>query len=82
MNFINNNYSAKINDIESKITCITSLATTTALNAIKNKIPNVTDVVKKTNYDAKIKNIDGKYLTIADYSKFKSELIQRKNKMN
>ena len=33
---------------------ITGLATTIALNAVKTNIPNVSDLVKKTNYDAKI----------------------------
>ena len=34
-------------------TKITGLATTSALNAVKNKIHNVSDLVKKTDYDGK-----------------------------
>ena len=33
----------------------TGLATTAALTAIENKIPNVNNLVKKTDYDLKIK---------------------------
>ena len=51
-------YDNKINEIEGKIPNITGLATTAALNAVKNEIPNVSDSVKKTNYDAKILDIE------------------------
>ena len=33
---------------------ITNLATTAALTTVKNKITNVSDLVKKADYDAKI----------------------------
>ena len=36
-----------ITEIEDKIPSITGLATTAALNAAENKIPNVSNVVKK-----------------------------------
>ena len=51
-------YDNKINEIEGKIPSITGLATTGALNAVKNEIPNVSSLVKKTNYDAKILDIE------------------------
>ena len=38
---------AKINDIKNKIPYNTDLATTTALTAVKNKIPNVSNFLKK-----------------------------------
>ena len=38
---------AKIKDIEDKVPIITGLATTTALNAIENKIPSDSALVKK-----------------------------------
>ena len=41
---------AKINEDKSKILNITNLATTSALNTVKNKIPNVINLVKKTDY--------------------------------
>ena len=49
-------YNAKITEIEGKIPSITGLATIYALNLndVKNKIPDVSNLVKKTDYDAKI----------------------------
>ena len=44
-------YNAKIKDIEDKMPCITGLATTTALTAVQNKIPDVSTLVKKAEYD-------------------------------
>ena len=40
-------YNAKIDEIKIKITNITRLATTTELNDVKNKIPNISILVKK-----------------------------------
>ena len=34
---------------------ITALATTAELNDVKNKIPNISDLVKQTDYDATIR---------------------------
>ena len=50
-------YNAKITDIESKIPSITGLATAAALNTIENKIPDISNLVKKADYDAKILDI-------------------------
>ena len=38
---------AKINEVKGEIPSITNLATKTALNAVENKIPNVSNLVKK-----------------------------------
>ena len=38
---------AKMNEVKDKIASITNLATTTALTAVENKIPNVSNLVKK-----------------------------------
>ena len=35
---------------------------------------------KKTNYDVKIKEIEGKYFTSADYNKFTSDIFDSKIK--
>ena len=43
VNFLKN----KISEIDSKISSITNLATTAALNAAKNKISNVSNLVTK-----------------------------------
>ena len=45
-------------------TSITNLATTTALTAVENKIPNVNNLVKKTDYNTKINEIVKKKLMI------------------
>ena len=41
-------------EIERKISTITGLVTNSALTAVENKIPNVSSLVKKSNYDTKI----------------------------
>ena len=48
-------YNAKIRDIEDKIPSNTGLATTTALNVVESKMSNVNTLVKKADYDHKIK---------------------------
>ena len=55
-----------ITEIEGKIPSITGLATTAVLNAIENKIINVSNIVKK-NCGAKILDIESKYFTTSDY---------------
>ena len=40
--------------LKKKILRITNLGTTAALTTVENKIPNVSDLVKKADYDAKI----------------------------
>ena len=46
---------AKINETKGEIPSTTNLATTAALIAIeKKKIPNVSDIVKKADFDAKL----------------------------
>ena len=40
-------YNTKITEIEGKIPDISHLATKTALTTVKNKLPNVNDLVKK-----------------------------------
>ena len=40
-------YNAKITEIESKIPCISGLATNAALTPVQNKIPNISNLVKK-----------------------------------
>ena len=59
---------------------ITGLATTVALNAVETNIPNVSDLVKKTNYDVKISDFESKYFTTSDYSKFTGEILNAKIK--
>ena len=74
-------YNAKITDIEGKIPSITVLATASACNGVENNIPNIKDLVKKTDYDVKISDIETKYLTTSDYNKFKCETLNAKIKV-
>ena len=43
----NDSLNAKINEVKSEIPNITNLATNTAFTAVENKIPNVSNLVKK-----------------------------------
>ena len=65
-----------------KIPNITHLATTTALTVVENKIPNVSNLVKKTDYNTKISEVENKittdhdhdkYITTQEFNKLKSE---------
>ena len=69
-----------ITEIEVKMPSITGLATTAAFNAVENKIPDVSNLVKKTDYDAKISGIESKHLITSDYNKFTNEVIDNKIK--
>ena len=42
---------------------ITTLATNTSLNAVKNKIPNVTNLVNKSDNNTKVSEIQNKIAT-------------------
>ena len=67
--------------IEGKIPSITDVATTTTtLNAVENKIANASNLVKKTDYDAKIPEIAKKYFTTSDCNKFTSDIFNAKIK--
>ena len=46
-NLLKNRLRSKIKDIEDRITDITNLATTAALTAVEDKVPNVNALVKK-----------------------------------
>ena len=50
-------YNNKITAIEGETPDMTSLATATAVNDVKN-IANVSDIAKKTNYDPKISDVE------------------------
>ena len=47
----------------------------TKISEVENKISSVSSLVKKTNYDVKIKSIEGKYLTTADFIKLTSDIF-------
>ena len=60
------------------------MVTATALNAkigkVKNKIPTVSDLVKKTDYNARKSEIERNYITTSDYNKFTSDILNAKIK--
>ena len=49
---------AKINEVKVETASITNLATKAALNAVENKIPSVSNFVKKTDYNKKINEVE------------------------
>ena len=50
---------AKMNEVKSGIHIITTLVATAALTTVENKIPSVSDLVKKkTDYDPKISDME------------------------
>ena len=68
---------AKFTEIESKIPSVSGLATNSALTAVKNKIPDVNNLVNKTDYNTKISEIQNKvsdhdhdkYTTTSEFNK-------------
>ena len=60
---------------------VSGLVTTTVLNTkiseTEHKIPNVTNLVKKKDYDANIKDIEKKHFTTVDYDRFTSETLMQ-----
>ena len=61
----NTSFNAKINEVKGEIPSITNLAATAASTTVENKIPNVSDLVKKSRFWCKnIKNGKQKFLLI------------------
>ena len=73
-------FNAKINEVKGEIPSIaTTAATTSAITTAENKIPNVSDLVKKKkNYDTEIKYIKDKYFTTFDYNNFTNNILDEK----
>ena len=57
---------------------IINLTTTAVLTTVENKTPNVSNLVKKADYDAEINNIKHKYFNTTDYNKFKNNILDAK----
>ena len=64
--------------IEGKIPSITDLATTAALAAAENKIPNVSGLVKKKIITKKMSRIEAKYFTKSNYNKFTGKILNKR----
>ena len=62
-------YNPKITKIESKIPIISASTTIAALTTVENKIPDVSSLVEKTDYNRKITEIGNK-LTDHNYDKY------------
>ena len=60
----NASLNAKTNEVKGEIPGITNLATTAAFTTVENKIPNFSDLVKKTDYDAKISEMQKNILVL------------------
>ena len=61
MDLLKKDYNSKITEIKNKIRSITGLATSSALNAVENKIPDIRSLVNRTDYTAKILNFQKKF---------------------
>ena len=59
---------------------MTTAALDTKISEVGNEIPNVSGLVKKTDYNSKMSDIEGKYITISDYNKFISDISDAKTK--
>ena len=56
------------------------MVTTSALTAIKNKIPSVSNLVKKTDYDTKISELESNHkydkdITTPEFNKLTAEIL-------
>ena len=64
-------FNAKTNDVKIKIRNSSNLATTTtAFIAVENKIPNVSNLVKNTDYNTKIREIENNITTDLGHNKY------------
>ena len=52
----------------------------TKISKVEDKISNVSGLVKKTDYDTKITDSEGKYFTTSDYKRFTSDILNAKIK--
>ena len=74
------NLEKKIGDTDKKVLNISGFMATTVLNTkiVKVEKADVSELVKKTDYDTKIKDIEGKCFTSADYHRFRSDILDEK----
>ena len=71
----------EINEVKGKIPSITNLASTTALTCIEIKIPNVSNLVKETDYNTKKSEIErnindnahDKFITTPEFNRLTAE---------
>ena len=79
----NASLNAKIKQVKGEIPSITNLVTTATLISVENKISNVSNLVKKNDYNTKINEIEKKitdhdhntYITTSEVNKFTVEIF-------
>ena len=70
-----------MNEVKNEIPSISGLATTSALTVVENNIPSVSNLVKKADYNTKVKEIEkkitnhnhDKYITTPEFNKLTAE---------
>ena len=65
-----------MNEVKAEIPSISGLATTFASNDVENKIRNCSNLVKKTDYDTKVKEIEKK-ITDHKHDLISTKLLQQ-----
>ena len=59
---------------------MTTTVLSTKIGEVENKIPEVSCLVKKANYNNEISDIEAKYFTTSNDRKFRSEILETKIK--
>ena len=73
MDLLKKDWNSKINEVKDTILSISGLANKPALTAVENKISDVSNLVKKTDYIQKISDIEKK---VTDHDHDKSIPLQ------
>ena len=60
---------------------MTATILNTKIKVVDSKIPDLSGLVRKTDYDAKISEIEGKYFTTSSYNKLTSNIVDVKIKL-
>ena len=58
--WLKTNFNSKVNEIKDEIPSITGLATNSVLTAVENKIPYISSLVTKTDFDAELNGISNR----------------------
>ena len=60
---------------------MTATILNTKIKVVDSKILDLSGLVKKTDYDAKISEIEGKYFTTSSYNKLTGNIVDLKIKL-
>ena len=52
----------------------------TQVEEVENKTPDVRGLIKETDYNVKISNIEAKYFTTSEYNTFTTQIVETKIK--